>query len=197
MLKIKKQIKNSDGTITELEGTEAEVEAFLKKQSKKDETVSPKKKNLILGKEMQAAVQQLIDEAITAHLLRFNHLNTHTVEHHWYQSNGWWWKPYWDQGRWTYMYTQNDPNTYTGIRGVTNTISSGIYTCNSSAELSSKLGLDAHHIDQQMGGAQNSSDYVLTTTSNSGVNTGNHLATIGSLIQDNFTSGMINANIKS
>lgn len=54
-LKIKKQIKNPDGTFTELEGTEAEIEAYEKKQRKKNESVQ--KKREILTDEIRRMVQ--------------------------------------------------------------------------------------------------------------------------------------------
>ena len=47
-LKIRKQFKNPDGTITEVEGTEKEIREYEKKKEKINE-VPQKKKGIILG----------------------------------------------------------------------------------------------------------------------------------------------------
>jgi hypothetical protein len=154
-LKIKKQIKNSDGTVTEIEGTEAEVEAFLRKQEKKKESIDNRRKDLILGKKMSAAdLKQMIAEEITSRLMTAEQLKrtiqdeiakapAKSVEHHWHQTNGWWWRPYWDFAAplptWKYTYTQQDPS-----------LGASVYmTANSSAEMGNHLGLNANWVESK------------------------------------------------
>jgi hypothetical protein len=216
-LKIKKIITNEKGFITEeLEGTEAEIEAYEKKKSKKDETVK-KKKDLLLGKEMLAQVQKMIDDAVLKHSLFHSH--SLVVEHHWHQTNGWWWKPYMDQGQWRYYYTQNNPNTFGGITGVgqyaTNGITSspGVYTCNSAVEMGSKLGVDASYVEHQVGSGITNTGVVSSNSINgaateveplwkvlkgSAYDVGMKLGSAG-VGQSNLdiTSGIVNMNIKS
>jgi hypothetical protein len=194
-LKIKKQIKNSDGTITELEGTEAEVEAFLKKQNKKDESTQTKKKNLILGKEMAAVIQDMIDAAITKHALH-NHLNLQPKEvHHWHFNNGYWWRPAWVGGVFTYQTSNVDPNVY-GTTGIT--------LCNNVSELSSKIGVPQSEIPVNalsVSTTAAASSNMLSSNNNIKFGT----VQMGKVDPANYTmdslpgvtSGFINMNIKS
>ena len=75
MLRIRKEIKNQDGTITEVEGTEAEVEAYERKQEKKrqSETVKKERKLLLdsakaLGKMTKKDLLELIQKALAENL---------------------------------------------------------------------------------------------------------------------------------
>ena len=204
-LKIKKQIKNSDGTITELEGTEAEVEAFLKKQSKKDESLVQKKKNLILGKEMRAAIQEMIDAAFANESANTYKRAPQIIEHHWHHYNGWWWKPQWYNGNYTFVATQRDPNLYSTTGAM-----SGYITCNTVNDLSSKIGMSANDISSNIGAPVGQT--ITTTDASSawyGVKTNGivgttggvvstHAATgAGSTVPGNISSGIINLNLKS
>jgi hypothetical protein len=198
-LKIKKQIKNSDGTITELEGTEAEVEAFLKKQSKKDESLVQKKKNLILGREMRAAIQEMIDDALNK-TAQFS--QSKVVEHHWYHNNGWWWRPTWVGGNYVYQATQYDPNRYA-------VASNNCITCNSSAELGSNIGVNEGFVVNTVGqGVSNlvgtkvtASDYAsnwcAVTNTVGAASTYTCDTNANALTPGNISSGIINLNIKS
>ena len=157
-LKIKKQIKNSDGTITELEGTEAEVEAFLRKQEKKKESIENRKKDLILGKSATEQIRKLIQEEIAK-------IPPARDIHHWHYDNGYWWRPLWANGVWTYQYTQANPNTWYSTAGLGDTyggvltcanISSqeadkGILTCNSALELGNILGTGESKVQEVVG----------------------------------------------
>lgn len=51
-MKIRKQYKNEDGTITEVEGTEEEIAKFEKKRNKKQDEGATKKKDILYGKEI-------------------------------------------------------------------------------------------------------------------------------------------------
>jgi hypothetical protein len=206
-LKIKKIITNDKGQIEEeLEGTEAEIENYLKKRSKKQETTQ-KKKNLILGKEMRAAIQEMIDDALNK-TAQFS--QSKVVEHHWYHNNGWWWRPTWVGGNYVYQATQYDPNRYV-------VASSNFVTCNTAQEMGSHIGLDATHIANTIksdpptqsitttGGIQGTTGGV-SGWYTAGVNT--NCAAVGAastyvcdtnnaLTVDNISSGIINLNIKS
>lgn len=111
-LRIKKQIKNSDGTITEIEGTEAEVESFIRKHQKRNESPESKKKNLILGKEAVELVESLIKHYISIHELTKRHgtdFDSVVNHHYYYRYGGYWYYPYWFNGGLTWRYTNTDP----------------------------------------------------------------------------------------
>lgn len=63
-LKIKKQYRNPDGTLIEVEGTEAEIESFEKKQRKQKQQIESdeKKKTILYGKEFEEAVRKIVRE---------------------------------------------------------------------------------------------------------------------------------------
>ena len=173
-LKIKKQIKNTDGTITEVEGTEAEVEAFLKKQNKRNEDVEQKKRNLILGKEALAEVQKMIDAAIIRHNLLQNHNGNAVIHQHWYHNNGYWWQPRWTGNRYDYVYTMQNPTFGTGL-------TDAVYC--SSNELSSKIGVNSTEI-------ANALSSVSTITSDKSkwlITQGNTPGPVGNYAAGNFT----------
>lgn len=50
-IKIRKQYKNDDGTITEVEGTEEEIAKYERKRDKKKDESTTKKKDILYGKE--------------------------------------------------------------------------------------------------------------------------------------------------
>jgi hypothetical protein len=132
-LKIKKQYKNADGTITEVEGTEAEVESFEKKNNKKNESAQ-KKKEILHGKkaknvDMEELKRFLIEEVQKLAAIR--------EVHHWYYNNGWWWRPWWFNGAWTYIYSQTQP--VAGYNGDTRLYS----TTTNAADLSKCVGVSA------------------------------------------------------
>jgi hypothetical protein len=64
-IKIKKQYKNDDGTITEVEGSEADVEAFEKKQRKQKSQIeqTEKKRTILYGKDLED-LRKLIQEEL-------------------------------------------------------------------------------------------------------------------------------------
>jgi hypothetical protein len=128
MLKIKKQYKQADGTLIEVEGDEAEIEAFEKKQRKQKAQIESesRKKTILYGKELEDLIRRIAaEEAAKA---------TPKVEHHWHYDwrpwNGYYWRPLWDGVSWTYQYsTAANPGD-------------GNYTvCNSAADLSSAIGI--------------------------------------------------------
>lgn len=132
MLKIKKQIKNPDGTVTEIEGTEAEVEGFLKKVEKQNETAqrsAEKKRNLILGKEAKAEIQKMIEDAvrlaIVAHEVVKQHSSTIVYEHNYYRHGGYYWQPWYDG---SYRYRPLSSESW--------------IKCTSAPELGVKIGAD-------------------------------------------------------
>ena len=51
-MKIRKQYKNDDGTITEVEGTEEEIAKYERKRDKKKDEGTSKKKDILYGKEV-------------------------------------------------------------------------------------------------------------------------------------------------
>lgn len=64
-LKIKKNIKQQDGTIIELEGTEAEIEAWEKKQAKRQKSENIKQEKTILyGKDLLKNIRKIIVKEI-------------------------------------------------------------------------------------------------------------------------------------
>ena len=186
-LKIKKSILNDKGQIIEeLEGTEAEIESYERKRTKKQESAKSKK-GLLLGKEMLAHVQKLIDEAILKHALVASHSalwQTKVIEHHWYRDNGWWWKPQWHNDHYIYMATNQDPSVYSQ-----GTAGGNYITCNSSAELDIKLGQHSGYVDSQL-----ETNALTGQIGNwSGVATSCYAAAPAGTV----TSGMINLNMKS
>lgn len=211
-LKIKKQIKNSDGTITELEGTEAEIEAFLKKESKKQESVQ-KKKSLILGKGMEARIREIIAEE----LAKLPAAQTSTY-HHWYHYNGWWWRPYYTLGgSWLYQYTNSNPTNYTA-NSLSCSENTGVMTCQSAQELSKMVGVPEHQATLSVSsmssqlGSQLLGDTRLFATNSAGDSLASSTfscsddskGTWVSALNANaggevgqYTSGIINMNIKS
>lgn len=156
MLKVKKQIKQQDGTVVEVEGTEAEVEAFERKHEKKQQSEQSKKERKLLldskrtldklTKKELLELLELLEQALAKQAQP-------TVVHHWYHSNGWWWRPWWQDGIWTYQYTQTDPNwvlTNTNGTGWMNSnagvnlnanSSQSFFTCNSVEELAQHTGV--------------------------------------------------------
>ena len=156
MLRIRKEIKNQDGTITEVEGTEAEVEAYERKQEKKrqSETVKKERKLLLdsakaLGKMTKKDLLELIQKALAD-------LQAKEIHHyHWYYNNGYWWKPYWDGIVWTYQATTHNPNLgqwYTSTIGVnSNQLNDGhVITCNSLDDLTRTTGIGAEAVYASM-----------------------------------------------
>jgi hypothetical protein len=67
MIRVKKQYKQSDGTLIEVEGTEDEIERFEKKQRKQKSSneQAEKKKTILYGKEFEE-IRKIIREEIAA-----------------------------------------------------------------------------------------------------------------------------------
>ena len=65
MVKIKKQYKQADGTIIEVEGTEAEIEGFEKKQTKQKAQIeqSERKKTILYGKDLEE-IRKIVREEL-------------------------------------------------------------------------------------------------------------------------------------
>lgn len=63
-IKIKKQYKQADGTLIEVEGTEAEVEAFEKKQRKQKQQIeeTEKKRTILYGKDLDLLRKIIAEE---------------------------------------------------------------------------------------------------------------------------------------
>lgn len=172
MLKIKKQVKDPEtGLITEIEGSEAEVEAFLKKHEKMRQQESPKRKrDLILGKGMsEADLRRIIREEIAAAPKAAQVI-------HWHHNNGWWWAPYWNPtiGGVSYYYTSSDPN----VDPVKITYAS----TNNADEVASKVGLTSNWVSS-----------VSNTVTSQGLQ-GNYLVSDGSANGFNTFSAAIPLN---
>ena len=65
MVRIKKQYKQPDGTLIEVEGTEAEIEAFERKQQKQKATIeeTSRKKTILYGKDLEE-IRKIVQEEI-------------------------------------------------------------------------------------------------------------------------------------
>lgn len=87
-LKIKKVILNDKGQVVEeLEGTEAEIEAYERKQSKKNETVGRKKELL------KDEIRRMIKEEIAASPPKVEHHFHTTTEVRYVNNPPWRWVP--------------------------------------------------------------------------------------------------------
>ncbi len=113
MLKIKKQIRQPDGSTVEIEGTEAEVEAYERKLEKKQQSEQAKKERRLLlefqktlDKLTRKEPLELIQEALAKQ-------QGAQVVHHWHYDNGYWWRPWWNDGVWRWQYTPNNPYIWT------------------------------------------------------------------------------------
>jgi hypothetical protein len=114
MVKIRKEYKQPDGTIIEVEGTEEEIEKYERKQKKKQEGAE-KNKRVLYGKMTRAAARALKDRQNLDELKKFiteEMMKLQAVReiHHWYFNNGWWWRPWWFNGNVTYIYSQTSPS---------------------------------------------------------------------------------------
>jgi hypothetical protein len=131
---IRKVVLDSQGrVIEEYEGNEAEVEAYEKKKSKREQTETAKKEKKLLleasralDKMAKKELIELIQKTLAEQAAR------QTTVYEWHYHGGWYWKPYWDAGRWTYLTTTNISPSY-----------SNVISCNSVDELSKNIGLDA------------------------------------------------------
>lgn len=210
---IKKVIRDSKGqVIEEYEGTESEIESYEKKKEKKQQSEQAKKERKLLleakktlGSLTKKDLLQMIEELLTKHLS-----NTTTVYHHWYYHNGYWWKPHFDSGRWVYQYSTTNPHLYPNQW----------VTCNSVSDLTKSTGLNANQVYTSIasGPAQitNTAQNDLSAYKVSINTSGNNFGSVGSSVigtsaanttllsttnnaidTKSFTSGMINANIKS
>jgi hypothetical protein len=93
-VKIKKQYKQPDGTIIEVEGSEAEIEAFEKKQHKQKRQIeeSERKKTILYGKDLEE-IRKIIQEELKK-MPRVE--NYYDYEHHYHypqQTNPYWVNP--------------------------------------------------------------------------------------------------------
>jgi hypothetical protein len=153
-MKIKKQYKQDDGTLIEVEGEEWEIEAYEKKQAKKNESLK-KKKEILHGKaaeeilKIKNAMNELkkfiVDELIK--------LQTVREVHHWHYNNGYWWRPWYTPIGPIYFYSNINPNNIAD--------SSMVFTCNSVAELSSKIGIAKNLISAPV--TSNFSSFTVTS----------------------------------
>lgn len=156
-LRIRKTVYDQMGRVSEeLDGTEAEIEAYEKKQKKKNESVQ-KKKEILHGKAAKALKQQDVLDELKKFLAAELAKNQAVREiHHWYYHNGWWWAPYYGiGGGLTYYFSQQHP-TQIG--------STSILTCNSSEALSKATGIDANTLTTALT-TTNSSNLVSNTIS--------------------------------
>ena len=168
MLRIRKEIRNPDGTTTEIEGTEAEVEAYERKNEKKKQTEQAKKERKLLldsartldkmtKKDLVELIQKTLAEQATKEIHHY----------HWYYNNGYWWKPDGDGRAWVYLTTNTNPNLgqwYTTVgssipaggtyltQGLnSNTLNDGhVVTCNSIDELTRSTGIGAEAVYASM-----------------------------------------------
>lgn len=136
MLRIKKQIKQPDGTILEIEGTEAEIEAYEKKQNKKNESAQ-KKKEILHGKKAKKLDMEELKRFLSEEIQKLAAIRE---VHHWYFNNGWWWRPWYFNGQTTYIYSQTQPAS-----GYVGDISN-FYTTTNAADLSKNIGLNTNEI---------------------------------------------------
>lgn len=89
-LKIKKQYRQPDGTLIEIEGTEAEIESFEKKQRKQKQQIESeeKKKTILYGKDLEE-IRKIVQEEIT---------KIPRIEYHYHGSAVSHWFPAWSGG---------------------------------------------------------------------------------------------------
>lgn len=131
MLRIRKEFKQPDGTVIEVEGTEAEVEAYEKKQTKKNESAQ-RKKEILHGKRAKSInideLKQFLSQEIQK-LAAIREVNQ------WYFNNGWWWRPWYFNNSWTYIYSQNQPQQ--NFNGDTSTYC----TTSNATDVCNKIGL--------------------------------------------------------
>jgi hypothetical protein len=216
-LKIKKQIKQSDGTILEIEGTEAEVEAFERKNEKKQQSEQAKKERKLLL-ESKKTIEKMTKKELTDLIQKMLAAAPSRVEHHWHYDNGYWWRPWWNNGIWTYQYTLTNP-TYVGhSQWATNTsgnsimgssVNSSIITCNSAADFSKTTGIKPAAIattltaaalnDGSVGNKITCGTITSTSATGSAMGVSTNGITLGNFAgqSSNMTSGIINMNIKS
>jgi hypothetical protein len=154
---IRKTIKDSTtGSETYLEGTEAEVEAYERKQEKKrttkEQSEKKRKKDLLLGMTV-ADLRMIVQEEIA--------VNARAVEHHWHWTNGWWWR---QTSPYQYDYTSVSPYLQP---------SQIWYTFNKADDLSNHLGQASGYVQNILtsspyfGGASNLiSNAVVTNATN-------------------------------
>jgi len=208
-LNIKKQIKNSDGTITEIQGTEAEIEAYEKKNEKKQQSEQAKKERKLLL-ESQKTIEKMTKKDLMELIQKMLAAAPTRDIHHWHYDNGYWWRPWWQNGIWTYQYSTNNPVVpmYSTNVAYSSTAAqaSDIRTCDSVADFSKTTGINQSTIATNL----LASGAGLTTT---GTISGNMLTTnainVGAVgygmssgcssgaIESSMTSGIINANFKS
>jgi len=135
-LRIKKKILDERGETIEVEGTEAEVEAFENKLSKKKQTEEKaRQKRLLLEGKKKASEMTLEDLFRLIERLLKERVAEHHY-HHWYRYNDWWYRPLWYGDHYVWCTTNTDPTSGKGV----------IATCNSLEELGQRTGVDAYSV---------------------------------------------------
>lgn len=179
MLRIKKQYKQPDGTMIEVEGSEAELEAYEKKQQKKNESAQ-RKKEILHGKAKKLAAKALASKEALEELRKFisdEMAKKQAIKevHHWYYNNGWWWRPWWVDGTVTYLYSQTQPTvTYNGDTSV-------FYSSTNANDVGKSIGLAANTITNKTPSATTGwyGNAVATNTTAGNLITSNAVNTIG------------------
>jgi hypothetical protein len=155
-LKVKKSYPdpNNPGRFIEVEGTEAEIESFEKKQQKKNESAT-RKKEILHGKAARSLKNADVIEELKKFIAQEVAKITAAREvHHWYFNNGWWWRPWYFNGQTTYLYSTTAPNT-AGWE-------TSIISCNSSNELQTATGVVSEVADALTNGNSTIGNYVNT-----------------------------------
>jgi len=200
-LKVKKSIKQQDGTVVEVEGTEAEVEAFEKKNEKKQQSENAKKERRLLlesqktidkmtKKDLMELIQKMLAAAPTRDI------------HHWHYDNGYWWRPWWQNGIWTYQYSTNNPvYSFTTNTAYSSTAAqaSDIKTCNSVADFSKTTGINQSTIATNLLASSHGAGLTTTGTISGNMLTTNavNVGAVGYGMSSGCSSGALESSIIS
>lgn len=192
-LNIKKQIKNSDGTITEIQGTEAEIEAYEKKSEKKQQSENAKKERKLLL-ESQKTIEKMTKKDLMELIQKMLAAAPTRDIHHWHYDNGYWWRPWWQNGIWTYQYSTNNPvYSYTTNTAYSTTAaqSSGVMSCNSVADFSKTTGIKQSTIATNLLASSQGAGLTNTGLATTGMISSNALNTVGSSMGSSISSAVI------
>jgi hypothetical protein len=140
-LKIKKSYPDpqNPGRFIEVEGTEAEIESYEKKQNKKNES-SQKKRDILHGKKAKNFDMDELKRFLVEELQKLAAIRE---VHHWYYNNGWWWRPWWLNGSWTYIYSQTQPTA--AFNGAT----ADFKVSTNATDLSKQIGVSTNDISNK------------------------------------------------
>lgn len=102
MVRIKKQYRQPDGTIIEVEGSEAEIEAFEKKQRKQKQQIESeeKKKTILYGKDLDE-IRKIIREELAALPPKIEyryHYYPRYDNPYWVNPTPYYYRPFWSTG---------------------------------------------------------------------------------------------------